>query len=164
MRRGSARTVAFGGVFASVAVALQCMGGVIPMTTFVIPAMCILLGAIVLGRCGRRIAWAWYAAVAVLSLLVGPDKEAAAVYAALGFYPIIKQNLDELPLRLLWELLLFNAVIAALYFVIGNLLGLALTEEYAQIGLFGLIAMLLLGNFTFFLLDKLLDKLNKKLR
>ena len=46
----------------------------------------------VLKTCGVRIAWAWYGAVAILSLLLAPDKEAAAVFAFLGYYPIVTPN------------------------------------------------------------------------
>ena len=164
MRRPSSRAVAFGGILASVAVVLQSMGGLIPMTSFVIPIFCILIGEIVYMRCGSRIAWAWYATVAILSLLLGPDKEAAAVYAILGYYPIVKPKMDKLPLHLLWELLLFNTVILFLYGLLGALLGISFADEYAQAGFYGMVAMLLLGNITFFLLNKLLGKLQKKLR
>jgi len=151
-------------MLAAAAVVLQSLGGLIPMMTFVIPVFCILLGEIVHGRCGSRIAWAWYAAVAILSLLLGPDKEAAAVYAVLGYYPIVKPKMDKLPLRLLWELLLFNGVTALLYGLLGAVFGISFSDEYAQAGFYGLAAMLLLGNLTFFLLNKLLGNLHKKLR
>ena len=58
------------------------------------PMLCAMLLAVVLRLTGRRIAWAWYAAVAVLSLLLGPDKEAAAVFLFLGYSPIIKPWID----------------------------------------------------------------------
>ena len=74
---------------AALAVVIMCMGGIIPMATYVCPMLCSLLLAVVLRLTGRRIAWAWYAAVSLLSLLLGPDKEAAAVFVFLGYYPII---------------------------------------------------------------------------
>ena len=80
MGRNSAKSVALGGVMAALAVVIMCMGGIIPVATYVCPMLCAMLLAVVLRLTGRRIAWAWYAAVAVLSLLLGPDKQRPRVY------------------------------------------------------------------------------------
>ena len=112
-----------------------------------------------LKTCGVRIAWAWYGAVAILSLLLAPDKEAAAVFAFLGYYPIVKPRLDKTRLRWLWKGLLFNASVLVMYWLLLRVFGLAqVTEDFEEIGVVMLIVLLILGNVTFFLLDKLLEK------
>ena len=63
---------------------------------------------VVLNLCGRRIAWAWFFAAAVLALLMCPDREAAGVFLALGYYPILKIWLDRRKLPALWKGLYFN--------------------------------------------------------
>lgn len=98
-KQTQASSVALGGVLAAAAVVIMCMGGLIPVATFVCPMLCMLLQAVVLNQCGPRMAWAWYGAVAVLSLLMGPDKEAAAVFVFLGYYPIVKPRLDGKKLK-----------------------------------------------------------------
>ena len=121
--------------------------------------LCALLLQAVLKACGVRIAWAWYGAVAILSLLLAPDKEAAAVFAFLGYYPIVKPRLDKTRLRWLWKGLLFNASVLVMYWLLLRVFGLAqVTEDFEEIGVVMLIVLLILGNVTFFLLDKLLEK------
>ncbi|MGN1000147.1 MAG: hypothetical protein ACI4PO_11400 [Faecousia sp.] len=157
MRRNEAKAVALGGVLAALAIVIMCMGGLIPVATFVCPMMCMLMLKIVLARCGSRMGWAWYAAVAILSLLLGPDKEAAAVFLFLGYYPIIKPWLDGRKLHWLLKGLLFNCAILAMYWVLLRLLGMEeLTAEFAELGTVMTVVMLVMGNITFFLLDRLL--------
>jgi hypothetical protein len=150
--------VALGGVLAALAVVIMCMGGLIPVATFICPAVCMMIQAVVLRRCGRRFAWAWYGAVAILSLLMGPDKEAAAVFVFLGYYPILRPWLNKLRPDWLFKGLYFNAVIAVLYTLLLKVLGFAeILEDYAEMGAVMTVAMLIMGNITFFLLDRLLS-------
>lgn len=153
----SAKKVALGGVFAAVAIVIMFFGGMIPLATYVCPMYCVLALEIVRRNCGRRIAWAWYGAVSVLSLLLSPDKEAAAVFVFLGYYPILKPSIDACRARVLLKLLVFNIAIGLMYVVLIHLFGLAaLAEEFAQMGTVMLIVTLFMGNVTFFLLDFLL--------
>ena len=148
-KRTPASSVALGGVLAALAVVVMSLGTIIPVATYVCPMLCALLLQAVLKTCGVRIAWAWYGAVAILSLLLAPDKEAAAVFAFLGYYPI----------RWLWKGLLFNASVLVMYWLLLQVFGLAqVTEDFEEIGVVMLIVLLILGNVTFFLLDKLLEK------
>ena len=94
-----------------------------------------------------------------MSLLLAPDKEAAAVFAFLGYYPIVKPRLDKTRLRWLWKGLLFNASVLVMYWLLLRVFGLAqVAEDFEEIGVVMLIVLLILGNVTFFLLDKLLEK------
>lgn len=159
MRNNSAKVIALGGMMAALAVVIMCLGGLIPVATFVCPMMCMLLLQLVLKMCGSRIAWAWYGAVAFLSLLLGPDKEAAAVFVFLGYYPIAKPRLDQMKLGPVLKLALFNLVILLMYWVLIHLFGMeAIAAEYEELGTVMTIIMLILGNVTFFLLDKVLGK------
>ena len=151
--------MALGGILAALAVVIMSMGTLIPVATFVSPVICMLMLQIVLKICGIRTAWAWYGAVAILGLLLAPDKEAGAVFLFLGYYPIVKPKLDRKRASWLWKALLFNALIGAMYGLLIGLMGLSeIAEEYAQMGLMLTVVMLILGNFTFFLLDKLLGR------
>lgn len=161
-----AKQMALGGIMAALAVVIMCMGGMIPLATYVCPAMCMLILKLIRIRCGSRVAWGWYGAVAILSMLMSPDKEAAAVFVFLGYYPILKPKLDGLKLRWLWKALLFNASVLVLYWLLLNLFGLEqLVEEFSEMGTVMTAVTLLLGNVTFFLLDRLLGmKLRRKKR
>ena len=149
--------MALGGMMAGLAVVIMSLGTLIPIATYVCPMVCCLLLKLVDRRCGSRIGWAWFGAVAILSLLLAPDKEAAAVFCAIGYYPILKPRMDTLPLRWLWKGLLFNASILAMYWLLMHLFGLeALAREMAEMGTALALVTLALGNVTFFLLDRLL--------
>ena len=154
----SAASIALGGVLAALAVVVSCLGGLIPVSTFVCPMISMLILSVVLKRCGGRIAWAWYGAVAILGLLLSPDKEAAAVFAFLGYYPIVKPKLDKLPLRWLWKLLLFNVAVLLMYWLLMHVFGMAqIMQEFKEMGMAMTFVTLLMGNATFFLLDRLLS-------
>lgn len=151
--------MALGGILAAVAVVIMNLVGMIPVNTYVVPVLCMVLLQLVLKNCGKRVAWAWYAAVTILGLLMCPDKEAAAIFAALGYYPIVKPWLDRRKWKWLWKGLLFNGVILLLYWALMNLLGMAeLAEEFGAMGIGLTVITLLFGNVTFVALDKVLGK------
>lgn len=159
MRNSGAKQIALGGVLAAMAVVIMSLGGLIPSATFVCPMLCCLILQVVRKLCGDRIAWAWYGAVAALSLLMGPDKEAATVFVFLGYYPILKPKLDKLPCKWLWKLLYFNVVILAMYWLLIHLFGMAqLAAEWEELGFIMTAMMLVLGNITFIMLDHVLGR------
>ena len=161
--RNNAKQMALGGIFAALAVTIMSLGGMIPLATYVCPMLCMMLQFTVLIFCGKRTAWAWYGAVSILSLLLGPDKEAAAIFLALGYYPILKPRLDRIPGGFLVKLVLFNIVILILYWTLIRILGLEqVTEAYAEMGHMLNAVMVVLGNITFWLLDIVLGKPMRK--
>lgn len=164
MRNNQAKSIATGGMLAALAMVVMCLGGLIPIATYVCPMLCALVLQFVLRLCGKRIAWAWYMAVAVLSLLLAPDKEAAVIFVFLGYYPLIKPRLDALPLSWLFKLLFFNLMILASYGVLIYVLGLtAVLEEFAALGTVMTVVTLLMGNVVLFLLDLVLAKIHRLL-
>ena len=163
MRNTEARAIALGGVMAALAMVIMCLGGLIPVATFVCPMICMMILRLICRLCGSRIAWAWYGVVAILSLLLGPDKEAAAIFLFLGYYPLLKPWVDGRKLPWLWKLLLFNAVIGIMYAVLIRLFGMAeLAREYAELGRIVTALMLVLGNVCFFLLDLCMTRFSNR--
>lgn len=152
-------------MLAAVAVVIMCLGGLIPIATYVCPMLCCLTQYIVLRYCGIRLAWAWFSIVAILSLLMGPDKEAAMVFLAVGSYPLLKKPMEKFKIAFFLKLLFFNGMILLSYFVMIHLLGMQeIAQENMELGVIGLVVTLFMGNITFFLLDKLLDIMHRKLR
>lgn len=157
--------VALGGVLAALAIVIMTLGGLIPIATYICPMLCSLMLLAVKLSCGDRIGWAWYGAVSILSLLLSPDKEAAAVFVVLGYYPIIQPKMEKLPLQFVWKLLLFNIASAMLYAALLFVFGMEqLVAEFQELGIVGLVITLILGNICFFLLDRVLHKLQYKFR
>ena len=163
MRHNSAKNMALGGVMAALALVVMCLGGLIPLATYVCPMFCAVLLMVVLKLTGRRVAWAWYGAVSILSMLLGPDKEAAAVFVFLGYYPILKPWLDKRKLAILCKLVLFNAAIFAMYSLLIYVFGLAeVAAEFEELGMVLTAVTLILGNATLFMMDVLLTVLEKR--
>lgn len=158
-----ASVVALGGLLAAVTVVVMSLGTMIPVATYVCPMMSAIMLQLVLKICGRRIAWAWYGAVSILSLLMAPDKEAAAVFLCIGYYPILKPWMDKQRGNWLLKAIFFNSVILAMYWSLMHLFGMAgLAVEFAEMGVILVGAMLLLGNVVFFMLDHLLEMKPKR--
>ena len=156
------KQIALGGVFAALAVVILLLGGIIPVGTYLAPMLASIPLVILLAELPKALCSGWYAVVAILGVLLCPDKETAFVFVFLGWYPIAKPALDRLPRlpRLLCKLLIFNAAVAALYALLILVFQLeALVREAREAGLALLIGLLLLGNVTFLLFDLLLMRL-----
>ena len=68
-----------------------------------------------------------WAVTAILTLLIGADKEAAFFYLFFGWYPIAKDGLDRVfpkLLRFLLKLLIFSAAAAVMYALTCYVLGI----------------------------------------
>ena len=162
MRKTPASKIAFGGIFAALALVIMNLGSLIPVATYVCPMLCMLILALVTGMCGTRIGWAWYGAVAILSVLMAPDKEAAAVFVFLGYYPIIKPRFDRLRHPLIPKLALFNVAILLMYWLLLRLLGMdRIAAEFEEMGMILTAVMLLMGNLIFFMLDFALTRFSR---
>ena len=157
-----AKSLALGGVMAALALVVMCLGGLIPVATYVCPVLCMVLLCWVSQLCGRRIGWAWYASVTILSLLLGPDKEAAVVFAFLGYYPIIKPTLDKSCCPWVLKLAFFNGMLLLAYGVLIGVLGMEqILAEFQQLGYVITVITLLLGNVALFLLDVILQRIQR---
>ena len=152
--------MALGGTLTATAVVIMCLGSIIPVNTYLCPVLCILITRVVLERCGKRIGWCYYIATALLSLMLAPDREAALVYAFLGYYPMIRPFFEKLGVFGWYaKLLLFTLAGAASY---GMLLlvmgaGAAMTEGWLLTAV-----TVFLWDLLFLLTDRLLGVPMKK--
>ena len=149
-----ARQMALGGMLTAAAVVVMSLGSIIPVNTYICPVLCILVNRLVLEHCGRRIGWCYYLAVAVLSLLLAPDREAALVYAFLGSYPMIRPFFEKmgvlgLPVKLVFFTGMGAASYGVLLYVMGA--GAAMTEGWLLTAV-----TVLLWDILFLLVDRLL--------
>lgn len=154
-----APSIAMGGMFAALGVVIMCLGGMIPVATYICPMICMILLKEVIKICGDRIAWAWYGAVSLLGLLMGPDKEAAAVFLFLGYYPILKPKFDSMRMGIIWKLILFNGSMMLMYWILLHVIGMEqLVNEFEDFNAALFSLMLILGNVIFFMLDIILGR------
>lgn len=163
--QNNTKRIALGGMLAGVAVVIMCLGGLIPVATYICPMLCCMTQFLVLRFCGRRLAWTWFCVVSLLALVTGPDKEAVLVFIAIGYYPILKPYFDRYKFGILLKFVLFNVSIFTVYGIMIRFLGMdEVLSENMEFGLIGLAVIVLLGNLTFFLLDKLLTIMDKRIR
>ena len=162
MRRKRTSQLALAAVLCALATVIMMLGGLIPVATFCCPMLACFLTIPILYECGTSMALCAYAAVAILSCLLGPDKEAAAIYLFLGWYPVLRPKLQRLrqPFRLLVKLVIFNCAVAAVYGLLLFVLGLdSLKAEFSELSRIMLIVTLVLGNVVFLVFDFVLPRL-----
>lgn len=163
MRNVNAKKIAMCGVFAALAVVIMCICGLIPLATYVSPVLVMIIGCIIMKLVGKKYAWTWYIAVAFLSLLLSADKESAAIYLALGCYPYLKEVFEKSKLQYIWKLIYFNCVILCVYWLLIYVIGLQqVMKDFQGIGAIGIAVFLILGNAVFFMLDRILTFIVKR--
>ena len=156
------RRLALCGVLCALGVVILSLGSLIPAATFCCPVLASLTLLILLPECGTKYALLAYAATACLGLLLAPDREAAALYLALGYYPVLQARLDRLPKGIGWvcRLLWFNVSVLAVYAALLFVFWLdGLRQELFGAGRRFAAALLLGGNLVFILYDFALRRL-----
>ena len=157
----SSKKIALTGMLCALAVVFMMLGGTIPLATFCCPALAGLVLVPVFVECGERFSWCAYAAIAVLSLMLCPDKEAALLFVFLGYYPILRWRLEQIRagiLRIIAKLGIFNIAVGCAYLLLIFVLRMdQVMQEYREMGLILTAACLVLGNITLLLYDRMLS-------
>ena len=158
--KDDSRRIALSGMMTALGAMFMLLGGVIPAATFCAPALAGLALVPLFAEGGARLALGAYVAVAALSLILCPDKEAALLFAFLGWYPAVKWRLDARlrpwPRRVL-KLVLWDGAAAAMAALIFFVLRMdEIIAEYREMGQAMLAAFILLGNVTLALYDRML--------
>ena len=130
------RELALCGVFCALAAALLWMSGILPLATYGWPILASFTLLPVREECRRGYAWSCFAASAVLGLLLCANKEAALVFCFLGYYPLLKPQLDGIlprALRFPAKLLLCIAAMGTMYALILFVFQLpAVVQEFSE--------------------------------
>ena len=159
--RQQSRKVALCGVLCGLAVVVLLLGGLFFLAVYCAPLLAMAVLLPVLEEYGPGTAGAAYGAVAILALLLVPDRETALVYVFFGWYPLLRPRiaaLPSLPVRLVCRLGVCGLSMFLLYGVTIRLLGLtAVTEELG--GGWLTAALAVMGCAVFLLLDLALGRL-----
>lgn len=156
------KEIALGGLMTALSVVIMCFGTMLPFMTYVSPVFCLMIGGILLKVFSRVGFVSWYLAVAILSILLCPDKEAAAVFTAFGVYPLFRTWFNKMPLKWIFKLVYFNVVTLLLYWILMHLIGMQeLVREFSGVGTVMIVGMLLAGNVIFILIDTVLSRLDR---
>lgn len=151
------RKVAFAGVFAALCIVFLFIGSLFQTLDLSAAAFASLVVLIAFIELGKGWAFGIYVTASVISLLMLPQKTAAAVFALfLGFYPVLKEFLNRIkPIWLSYfaRIFCFNVFLTALIFAAQHLL--YLEEEFLGFEL----AIYLLSNITFLVFDLALERI-----
>lgn len=155
------------GIMAALSAAVLTWGSLIPFATFTCPMLAMLCMIPAVCEYGTGAALTMYAAVSILGLLLCPDKEIALLYVFLGWYPGVQAKINSLPrfLSLAVKCILFSAAVVVMYSLILYLFRLeAVVEEFAEYSTIMIAGMLILGNITFLLYDRVLTNFSRLYR
>ena len=157
----STKAIALSAMLAALALALMFLSGVLPFASIACPVLASLVLIPVYAECGGKWGMLWYGCVAILSLFTAPLKESAILFLFFGYYPMLRKYLNRLPLRLVWKLLYCNVVAVLAYGLMIYVLQLQeVVSDFADVGKWMLVAMLLLANVSFVVYDKLIGRLH----
>lgn len=163
MSHSKTRQLALCGVLGALMIVIMLLGSIFPFATYLSPAIAGLVLLPAVRECGPGTSTTLYLAVAVLSVLLIPDKEVALLFALLlGPYPLLQPYLNRLsfrPVQLLLKLLVCNCLLILVYALLLFVLApAALVMEFRAYSAAFLVVLLLLANVVFFLYDLLLRR------
>ena len=134
-RPGSAGRTALVGVLSAGGLSVLWLACLAPSGRTGITAAAGLFPVVAVLLAGRAAGWLCWAVIALLGLLLLPNKAVSLMFALfLGLYPVAKSRLEQLRQRgLEWalKLLLFNGAFLLLWYGLRGLLGLSLPEWLA---------------------------------
>ena len=154
------KKIALAGILCALAVVIMMLGGVIPLATFVCPALAGMMLIPIFVECGEKFCYGAYVAVAALALIICADKEAALTFAFLGYYPALRWRIEQIrgrALRVIVRLVVFNVSIGIMYALIFFVFRMqAIIGEMQEMGIIMNAVMLLIGNITMLMYDRAL--------
>ena len=156
----SSITAAMCGMAVGLSVVIMLMGGLIPAAVYVVPLLCGLVLLPISIEFGKPVAWATFAATAILAMILDFDKEAAFFYLFIGYYPIVKWSIDRItakPVRVAVKLALFTVSVLIMYGLLNLLFPMeAFMQEFREMGTWMLIGLLIVYDISMLMYDRLL--------
>ena len=152
------KQMALCGLLCALAVVLMMLASAIGVGTFIGPLLAMSVLLPVLEEYGWKSMAVAFLATAALGFLLVPEREMAFVYAAFGWYPILRPKLNLLPgflLQLVTKTLLGGGIILLLYGVLLRLFGMTADLQDAVQAF--RILLLVMGVITFLTIDVALE-------
>ena len=154
------RKMALAGILCALAVVIMMLGGVVPLATFVCPALAGLMLIPIFVECGEKFCYGAYVAISALALIICADKEAALLFAFLGYYPALRWRIEQIRngvLRIIVRLAVFNVSVGIMYALIFFVFQMqAIIAEMQGMGIAMNAVLLLIGNITMLMYDRVL--------
>ena len=158
------KRIAIGGIFSSLSIIAMFLSGIFPFAEYTCPAVAGILLIPIVFEINKTTSYIAYIVVSVLSLLITPNKEAVALFIGfLGYYPILKSNLEQLKSRFLeWflKILIFNITVISTYLILIYVLSNPeILSEFNNTFKYGALIFLLIANVVFVVYDFALTRI-----
>ena len=154
--RIQSRRIALCGLLTALSVVILSIGSFIPAASVASPMLAMLILIPIQCDYGSKTTLLVYTAVSVLAVLLCTDKELAALYVFLGWYPALRPLLLKLPklLQIAVKCAIYSLLMAVMYAMLIFLFQMqALVEEFSAYSGLMLAVLLATGNITFLLQD-----------
>lgn len=158
------KRIAFSGLVTALSLIALSLSGIFPYAEYTCPALSgILLISIVI-EINKRTALLAYFAVSLLGFFIVPNKEAVLLFIALlGYYPIIKSRLEQVKSVItewILKIVLFNSAAVIAYAAVIYIFKLdEILKAFGELGQYGALIFLALGNVAFVLYDIAITRL-----
>ncbi len=126
------KKIAACGVLCALAVVIMLIGSVIWVGVYAAPLLSIWLLLPLQELYGRKAALTAYFAVALLSLILLPDRELALFYCAFGWWPAARPTIQRIrnkTLRLAVKLVIYFTAMSVMLWAVIKVLGIPASEE-----------------------------------
>ena len=130
------KQMALSGLLCALALVLMVLASAIGVGTFIGPMLAMAMLLPILEEYGWKTMLVAFAATAALGFLLVPEREMTFVYAAFGWYPVLRPQLNRIPgflIQLILKALLGGIIIFLLYGVLLRVLGMATDLEETAI-------------------------------
>lgn len=148
------KKMALCGVMSALAVVLMFINSLIYIGTFTGPALAMAALIPVLEEYGSKPTLISYICIAIICLVIMPDKEMALFFACMGWYPSAINKLSSIKpavVSAIIKLAIFMAIMALMYGVLMRVLGIE-TDSFEG-SRYLLYILLVVGAFAFLLFD-----------
>ena len=153
---------ALGGIVAALSLVMMISVAIIPFLTYALHAAAVMLIVFMVIETDKKWAFGVYCTVAILGMLLVPDKEVAVMYLAFfGYYPILKSLIEaKVPTVLGWitKVLTFVSTMVVSYYLMIKLMGVTI-DETEDFGMMAYPILLGMGTFAFVMYDIALTKM-----
>ena len=155
-----AKTTAVSGMMGALSVVIMLLSSVLPILMYILPIATGMIVLFVSLLYNKKWGFGVYAVTSFLCLLLLTDKETALAYAMFfGYYPLVKDSFEKIPVVVAYplKLILFNASAVGMGLAGVYIFGLS-AEEYYEFGKATIPILLGLGNVVFVLYDFMITK------
>ncbi len=155
--------IAFSGIIVALSLISMFLAGIFPYAEYTFPAISGVLLVPIVIHFGYRYSFIAFFAIAILSLILTPNKESAILFCGfLGYYPILKsifERIKNIIFSFAAKIIIFNIAITISYFVLINIF--SMTELLSDFNFitYGVYVLLILANVVFIIYDLALTRL-----